>query len=135
MGRYHYRWLTAALGLLAISMLLAGCGSTAEDPFVGTWRDAGGRIFAVISRPATGYRIYTRIFDFQGVTRSGDELRATQTLHFPDPPKERTMQMVFAYGPGSGRLIVTEVEAPGVRIELSRDSTSTAVPSLWPSAD
>ena len=116
-------------------LVLAGCGEAAsEDPFVGTWRDPDGSMDTVIAKTADGYRVTVFFGTWANAERDGERLRAWVELLSPSgEPTGKVNEAIYTYQPASGQLVLTDPAGPGIRIELVRESASTAIPSPWPS--
>ena len=124
-------WALAAL----LALLLAGCGQAAsQDPFAGTWREPDGGRVAVIAKTADGYRVTVYSHTLLNAERSGDRLRAWTELRSSDgEPTGHSLEAVFTHDPATGGLVFTDPAGPGLRMDLVRESDSTAIPSPWSS--
>jgi hypothetical protein len=121
--------------VFAILLLVAGCGASTEpDPFVGTWHYPGDGTFAVIAKVAGEYRVTLPMGGpLQHAERRGDELHAWTDLLAPDgEPTGARLEVVLTYDSTSDGLTYTDPSAAGLRVELTRESTSTQIPSPWP---
>jgi hypothetical protein len=124
--------------LFVVLLLVAACGGSEEpDPFVGTWHFPGDGTFAVIAKVAGQYRVTLPIGGpLEHSERRGDRLHAWTELLSPDgePTGVRVIEVVLTYDAASDSLIYTDPSASQLRVEVARESTSTQIPSPWPTA-
>ena len=131
-GRDAGRSAMVVLAFVALLMLLAvGCGDS-SDPFSGTWRDPEGSTVAVIALTEDGYRVTVYDRTLQNAERDGDRLHAWTAGRTPDGELSgQRLEAVFAPDPDSGGLVFTDPLGPGLRMELTRASDATVIPSPW----
>ena len=125
----------AVLTVVTILLLVAGCGHRVpSDPFVGTWRDPNAYGFhTVIAKTPDGYRVTYFKGTWQHAVRHDDQIWAWGGVFSPyAQDKASGPQMVYTYVRASDTLVLTEPGYPNIRIPLARESTSTAIPSPWP---
>ena len=115
----------AVIVLAACALMLGGCGQ-AKDPFVGTWRTAGG-LNLVIARGSDGYAV--TLVSSSGTNtlttkRYGNELKALSVVL--SGPNGRSIAQSFEFEPHTGRLAF---RTSTMTFEFSRVSDSTTIPS------
>ncbi len=134
-GRSAGRSATTVLAFAALLVLLsAGCGNSGDgDPFAGTWHDPDGSTVAVIASASDGYRVTVYSLTLLNAERNGDRLRAWTELRTEDGELSgRRLEAVFTREPDGDGLVLTDPAGPGLRIELTRTSDATVIPSPWP---
>jgi hypothetical protein len=132
------------LAILAVVLLLAGCGHTApsHDPFVGTWQAVGNGAGSgiAISKASGAYRV-TFVSNFKPerggswrfLRHGSTELMVIVKYKDPDHPSDHWQRVeALDLNPATGRLTYTENRL--YLMKLSKVSDSTALPTPWPTA-